>query len=190
MTGAEQPKDATQRFSENLEDFFNLIIQLVQETRVTYPDLLGWDPEPLRSLYKLMKVYKPEDIMRLWVSETHMHWGDIKERKHEFFAVTRSLLEKTNTILPVKDLNPAILTDMADRKTAEGTYLISRENMDVVWSYWDAFVTILIDHVHTTRKPKTRLLPDGKRQAVYTAKYVPQFDIQGACRVWKVDLRF
>lgn len=190
MTNVDPPKTTTQRFSENLEDFFNLIVQLVQEAKATHPDLIGWNPEPIKSLYKLMKVYQPEDIMRMWVSETHMHWGAVKERNIEFFVVTQTLLQKTDTILPVKDLNAAILVEMANRKSKEGAFIISRENLDVIWSYWDAFIIILIDHVHTTRKPKTRLLADGRRQAVYTAKYVPQFDIQATCRIWKVDLRF
>lgn len=180
-------KPVAVRFSENLDDFFDYLATLV--TGVKDPSTFG-TAEPIEALRKVMKVYEIGDIMHLFTKATHMHWAKVKSRDTSFFECTRTLLESMMGFIPIKDLRATLFQDIANAKMADDTYIVTREAVEVLWQYWDAFIIILIDYVHTMRKPRTEIREGGVRRAIYTAHYMPELDIRAACRTWMVDLRF
>lgn len=186
----EQPKPASTRFTENLEDFFTYLITIIDDTNARFPHErpLG-TTEPVRAVYKIMNVHKPEDVMRMFITSTHTQWDKVKTRDHSFFETTAALLENITQYVPVKDINTCIFRDIAEKKLND-TFIVDRSKISMIWEYWEAFIKILIDHIHTMRKPKTRLGANGTREAIYTAHYIPAFDIRSACRTWSIDLRF
>lgn len=184
-------KPVAVRFSENLDDFFEYLITLV--TSIQDPSKFG-TAEPIEALRKVMKMYEIGNIMHIFTVTTHMHWAKVKSRDTSFFECTCTLIENMVNFIPIKDLRPTLFLDIASAKQmtsgGEEAYIVPREAVDVLWQYWDAFVIILIDYVHTMRKPRTEIRENGARRAIYTAHYLPDFDIRAACRTWMVDLRF
>lgn len=168
--------DAKQRFKENLMDFFDINMEIIQE----YPDEDNVPYESIKTLKNLMNIYDIEVIMNMFINVTQAEWPKIKERDVNVMKMFDLILTK----LPVMNMQSSMLYSIVSKKIVSEIYI------KALWEYIESFVFILIDYVHVMRCPKTRVLEDGKKKPVYTRHFIPTFDILEHCKVWSIDLQF
>ena len=178
MTSQPHP---TVRFKENLTDFFNHVISICNEHEGKIAPSKG-----VEALRDLIVEYPTDTVMMLFIDRTHSHWNAIKERDASVFKMIQDVLKA----VPIKDIsNTNMLYDILTLKEGNN-YVVSEEDRNIMWEYGEAFASILIDYVHLTRCPKTRKLPNGQSQAVYTKQFLPHFNIRTQAKTWSVDLQF
>ena len=178
MSNVPQP---TIRFKENLEDFFAHLISITNKHVGKFVST-----KSVEALQALMAEYSIDAIMVLFINYTHGAWLKIKERDPIFFREFQNVLRQ----IPVKEISTSNMLFDIMTLVENDQHVVSREDMDVMWQYCESFVHILIDYVHHTRVPKTRIQPNGNKQAVYAKQFLPHFNIREHCKVWSVDLKF
>lgn len=170
------------RFKENLDDFFNHLISII----TTHGSSHFVPVESICALRDLLAAYPIDTVMVLFVNNTQQTWNKIKERDPLFFNDFQTVLRQ----IPVKEISSSNLLFNIMSAKKDGQFIVSESERDVMWQYCESFVYILVDYIHHTRVPKTRVLPTGKKQAVYSRQFLPSFNIREHSRVWSIDLQF
>jgi hypothetical protein len=172
------------KFQDNFSDFIDLIISIVESTPDEHKKHFV-DAAKVRSLKDLIRMYDVEVIMTLFIKQTESNWVMIKERNIQIFAQLQDMLGK----LPIKDIKDDTFVNIMTLDI-DGKPVVPANSRQLMWEYMESFVYILIEYVHTTRLPKTKLTPDGKKRAVYTRSFMPSFNVLDHSKTWSVDLHF
>lgn len=178
MAGVPQP---TERFKRNLNDFFTHVISIVKERPDKFVTV-----KSVEALRDLLAEYPMDTTMVLFINYTQGNWGMVKERNPAFFQNFQNVLRQ----IPVREISNSNLLHDIMTKSENGKAVVSPEKLNIMWEYCESFIYILVDYVHKTRGPKTRILANGAKQAVYSVQFLPQFNIRDHCKTWSIDLVF
>ncbi|GAG56044.1 unnamed protein product [marine sediment metagenome] len=174
------------RFKENIDGFFSHIIQIIKDSIKEHNKNHFVSVESIQSLKDLITLYDTETIMMLFIQHTSNSWKLIKERDPHFFKGFQDVLSK----IPIRDLNQTQFMFNLVTLKDDDKNIISDDNREVMWQFCESFVYILVDYVHRMRVPRTKLLPNGEKKAVYTLKFLGYFNIREHCKTWSIDLVF
>jgi len=175
-----------QKFQENLNDFFRAVVEIIDE--VPSEDRHHFaKPATMDSLRELIGMYDIEVIMSLFINQTQNHWTKIKERDAEIFVQFQLMLGKLP--LATKDPDDNTLSNIVTLNI-DGRQVVKQDKRDVMWDYLESFVCILIDFVHQTRLPKTKILSTGVKKPVYSRSFIPDFNVLEHAKAWSIDLQF
>ena len=181
-----QPPKPEVRFQENINEFFDHVIRIIKEGTASHGTNHFVDHEKINAIKELLGVYDIGIVMVMFTNQTEKNWRKIKERDVSFFLDLQRVFDQ----VPVKDLNSKNVLHAIMTQKINSTHLVPDADREVMWQFCESFICILVDFIHNRRKPRTRINTNGVLQPVYTAKFLPAFNIREHCRVWSIDLRF
>ena len=174
------------RFAENIEDLTKLLHGIIAD--LYQKKLCTIDPTMINIAAGFISGLDPNVIITNFIYYSKDFWGQISERDEVFFAenckhVFRDLpISSPGTHIDAfKDLyegrykedisGQKIRLNIGDEGYDEGKNILSLDEKESLWVYFETLVVIAIKYIHSKRKPKIKVNDeDGKERLVYTAE--------------------
>jgi|DewCreStandDraft_4_1066084.scaffolds.fasta_scaffold10889_2 hypothetical protein len=172
-----------ERFYQNMLGLSHLIYDLVdsaykKEYRIVKPSLVELATTILSS-------YPKRKLIENFISYSHEHWDEIRERKEKFFEEHAVSIFSD---LPLNNVNA--FRELFQLQDKNGEPVIKQEDRDAIWDFFQAFVKISIHYIHQNRQPTVVTDPDGNKVPVYTRKFFEEVDLERHANLWGVKRRF
>jgi len=166
------------RFKDNLSSFFQHVQKVMNETKIG-------EIQTIQAMMNLIECYDIEMIIAMFAMNTHEHWPLVKQRDEIFFTKMDETLSK----FPIKGGNKQILTTIMSQKK-NNEFVLSIKDRTIFWDFFDSFIYIMIDFIHSRRVPKKRIDASGNPQPMYGCKFLPQINLNLHSKQWAIDLPF
>jgi len=126
-----------ERFFMNVEGLFQLVSELVNTSyqsgyQIVSPYLVNF------AGFVLFKMEK-EFVLRSFIDKSHKHWNQILVRDEDFFINSAG---KVFAGLPLDSVNA--FRELFLLKTKSGERMVSEDDRDAMWDYFDSLVRISI----------------------------------------------
>jgi hypothetical protein len=170
------------RFMTNVLDLTDLIHELAT---------ICWDagrkdvnPTLIAVAENFLESYDPNVLIDIFIRHSYMHWHKIHDRDEDFFISNAHVIFKQ---LPVDTSNINAFRVFFEAKTADGEYIIVKEDRDAIWNIFDSLVKICIKYIHKVRDAKLVKTAEGIRPAYQNKKY-PEIKVREQAKMWGIDL--
>ncbi len=175
-------KPAVDRFHENISDFSEIIADILKECDDKGCTIVN--PILAQIGATVVKNYDKYKVVERFIDYSEKYWPQIKERNEGFFD---EHVGEVFQDLPMGDVNS--FKKLLEAKDNEGKFIVTTEDRNGIWDYFDSFVKIAISFVHEKREPDIKF-EKGKKSALYRKNYRPIFTIEKHAFNWEVKLIF
>lgn len=171
------------RFHRNVIDLTQLIHELVEDAHNRGYQIINPNLIILGSMF--LQGYNKQSLINNFITYSHAdYWEEIRHRDENFFSEHASKIFQG---LPVNNVNA--FKELFVLKDANGQPVISQEDRDVIWEYFDSLIIISIKYVHRCRGPQSKVTGDGVIQS-YTKRFMEYVDLPTHVRRWSVHLEY
>jgi len=123
------------------------------------------------------------ELIDNFILKSHPYWKEIKEHDENFF------INHSDTIFDLPKDQLSIFTDFFLLKDTKNKPVVSKEDKDLIWEYFESLVRISIHHVHEERSPCMKIV-DGEEVKNYIKRYIQDLNVANAARKWDVILKW
>ena len=154
------------RFHENIID---LTIFLGEVIKRCYND--GYTkikPDVISSVGGIISNFQPRVIIDTFTVKSYDHWDSIMNNNEDFF--------KKNCTKVFEDLPEEYVgafRDLFDTYDTNGKSVITSDEKESIWAYFESFVKISIKYVHEERRPTSEGI-SPKPKFHYRKKFLPE----------------
>jgi len=134
------------------------------------------------------------ELIDNFILKSNMYWKEIRERNENFF------ISHSAEIFGLPKEQLTVFTDFFVLKDTQGKPVVSKDDKDLIWEYFESLVRISIHHIHQERKPRLKtkmvdgapVLEDGEPVKVkeYVKGYFLDFNLANAAKKWDVTLEW
>lgn len=186
MSGQEQVPEEI-RFSRNVgglaEDVHGIVSKFHQQG---YPII---NPVLIEFASRLIEKLDKETLINGFIKFSHMHWGEIKKRKREFF------LDHARGIFAGLPLNNIDAFKMLfELKKEDGSHLVCGDDEETLWLYFESLVKVSIKYIHRKRMPKSYKTERGvmfeyTRSDFFNDDNI-KINLEEHAKIWEIHLDF
>ena len=174
------PKPAETRFYETAKQLCDVASDIVQE----YYDK-GYkfvEPCVLQVAGGLIANFqnRQKEFIDGFIKKSHMHWDKIRNEEEEFI---HNHATEIFGKLPVTQINA--FSKLFLEKDANGRQIVSDEDREDIWSYFQSLVRICINYIHVNREP---IIHEGKQ--VYRKSFMKDIQLSKIANDWEMNLAF
>ena len=167
-----------ERFRQNISDFTMLIRELLEDC--SRRGKTNIDPNIITVASAFIESYDPKTLLTNFVHYSYPYWDKISKHEEAFF--------RENCADVFKDI-PMDHINAFKELFSEDEQVISDDDKDAMWDYFDSFVKICIKYIHRQRGPKIRDIGKGP-QRVYSKNEFPDVHLQKYAQLWDVKLEW
>lgn len=168
-----------ERFRQNISDFTMLVRELLEDCSSRGKTTI--DPNIITVAAAFIESYDPRTMITNFVHYSYEFWDRISKREEVFF--------RENCVDVFKDIPMDHVNAFKELFSDEGESIISQDDKDAMWDYFDSFIKICIKYIHRERGPKIRDIGQGP-QKVYSKNVFPEVHLQNYAQVWDVKLEW
>lgn len=178
-------KSSADRFMTNITDMIGLVKELI--TDCYEAGLTKINPILIDAAGAYMKTFGKEMLIESFIERSHKYWSMIHNRDKRFFIENASSVFQD---LPMNDVDAfKVLFASSDVKDKDGNVIVSGEDQEGIWLYFDSIVRISIKYIHGKREP-TIVIKDNVPRKVYSKEVFRDIKVKKYAKMWKVDLRW
>jgi len=187
-TGKPSPEE---RFHANVIGLGELLFDIVKEVNGKGYDILT--PKAIEVAVRVLERLPHTSIINTFIKKSHEteikefkdHWWEkIRGRERTFFLQNAG---KIFSDLPMNQVNA--FSKIFSLKDAEGNFVVSKEDEEEIWEYFESLVKIAIKYIHEKRHPILirRASEETRRYEFSLFDFV---DIGEHAKAWEIDLKF
>jgi len=173
------PPPEEERFRQNISDFTMLVRELLEDCSKRGTTTM--DPNIIMVASAFMESYDPKTLLTNFVHYSYPYWDKISKREEVFF--------RENCADVFKDIPMNHINTFKELFNDEGDPVITDDDKEALWDYFDSFVKICIKYIHRQRGPKIRDIGKGP-QRVYSRNEFPDVHLQKYAQTWDVKLEW
>ncbi len=171
-----------ERFFTNVLDLTQLIHDLgkiiyAQGYELVHPNLISLCGAFLAN-------YDKTKLIRNFISYSYPHWEQIRLREDIFFDEHAMEIFKD---LPLNNVNAFKI--MYTLKDKDGNRVVSIEDREDIWAFFESLVKICIKYIHQGRRPATKTT-NGERKPIYTCRFCDEVELEKTAKKWGIKLEF
>ncbi len=171
------------RFMTNITDMVDLVKELITDCYAA--GLTKINPVLIDAAGVYMKTFGKDKLIDSFAERSHKYWSLIYHRDKRFFIENASSVFQD---LPMNDVDAfKVLFSSDDVKDEEGNVIVSGEDQEGIWLYFDSIIKISIKYIHEKRGPTT-VIKDGVARKVYSKEVFRDIKVKKYAKMWKVDL--
>ena len=171
-----------ERFTSNMVELTELLKDLIVDCYEQ--GLTTISPTTLEFASSVIGAYDSKKLIESFIEKSHIYWDKIKKKDKDFF------LSNTSDIfdgLPDDTVNAfKLLFSDSDPRIRR---IISIEEQEDIWAFFESFVRISIVYAHEQRNPIT-VYENGKARRGYTGKAFEYLAIKKEAKKHGIDLKF
>lgn len=180
-----------ERFHANVIGLGELLFDIVKEVNSKGYNIMT--PKAIEVAVRVLERLPHTSIINTFIKKSHEkeikefkdHWWEkIRDRERNFF------LQNAGTIfsdLPINQVNA--FSEIFSLKDAEGHFVVSKEDEEEIWEYFESLVKIAIKYIHEKRHPiLIRSASEETRR--YKVSLFDFVDVGEHAKAWGIDLEF
>lgn len=170
------------RFYENILDLIKLIQELIgfcydRGHKHVHPLIIGMAAAAISQFDRKI-------IIDNFIKYSWKFWDKIIARDQEFIA------EHADEIFFDLDQNHVDAFKMLyTSKDDRGRPIISQEDLDAIWDYFDSQIKICIKYIHENRKVVLKSTPNGMKPG-YTVDFFPEIKLSKYTEHYRINLKY
>jgi len=167
-----------ERFKINASDLANLIKELILDCKDE--GITDINPMLVDLASEFIKAYDDKKLISSFIEKSKDYWIQIYNRDETFFY------ENVSSVfgeLPLNQINAFKILFNNNQKNN----VITDEDKEDIWSYFDSFIKISIKYIHDVRCP-TIVYKDNKMKKVYKNKIFPSIPLSKYAKLWNIEL--
>jgi len=111
-------------------------------------------------------------------------WEKIRVRDRRFFLQNAG---KIFSDLPMSKVNA--FSHMFSLKDADGNFVVSKEDEEEIWEYFESLVKIAIKYIHEKRQP-ILIRHESEEIRRYEKRAFEEVDLASHAKFWEIELEF
>ncbi len=177
--GDTAPPPEEERFRQNISDFTLLVRDLLDDCHRKGKTTIN--PNVITVASAFIESYDSVILLTNFIHYSYPYWDEISKREEVFF---RENCVKVFAGIPIDQVDAfsALFNDV-------GEPVISDDDKEAMWDYFDSFVKICLKYIHRQRGPKIRDIGKGP-QRVYSKNEFPDVHLQKYAQIWDVKLEW
>jgi len=176
-----------ERFHANVVGLAELLYEIVSDIHLRGYNIIN--PSVIQLVRCLLAKMNRLDLINGFITYSHLHWDNIRNHNRDFFIYNAS---EVFGDLPMKEVDA--FRKLFSLRDKDGNYIISKEDEEDMWAFFESLVKIAIKYVHSQRDP---LLVRGERDKncienrIYQTRFMSEItDLQHHATTWKIILEF
>lgn len=184
-----------ERFHANVVGLGELLYDIVKEVNgkgyeIVTPSMIELTVRVLEKLDHVTVIHtfisKSYEGERIAEFKDHC-WEKIRGRDRTFFLQNAGKIFSDLPMVPTNSVNA--FSKMFSLKDAEGNFVVSKEDEEEIWEYFESLVKIAIKYIHEKRHP-VLIHRESEEIRRYENRAFENIDIVRHARSWGIDLEF
>ncbi len=175
-------KPAVDRFHDNISDLAQIIADILGECAEKGCTIVN--PVIAQMRANAVINFNKSLVVERFIKYSEKYWPQIKKRNEEFFG---EHVGEVFQDLPMGDVNS--FKRLLEAKDGKGELIVTPDDREGIWEYFDSFVKIAISFVHENRLPDIKI-ENGKKSPIWRKNYNPTFTLEKHASLWQVQLKF
>lgn len=171
-----------ERFHNNMIDLGKLLHELISTCYDRGITIVNPVLVPMAMTY--VEGMEKRKVIENFIERSKHVWDKILQRDESFFAENTQQLFMD---LP-NDAVKAVAT-LFTARDKEGKYIISEDDREAIWVFFDSFLKICIKYIHDKREPKVKT-DNGVRKLMYRVRYQDKIDLLDYAKRYNLELKW
>ena len=183
-----------ERFHANVVGLGELLHDIVKEVNEKGYEIVN--PQVIELAVRVLEKLPPVTVIRTFISKSHEEereripgleshcWEKIRIRDRTFFLQNAG---KIFSDLPMSRVNA--FSKMFSLKDSEGNFVVSKEDEEEIWEYFESLVKIAINYIHEKRQP-ILIRHETEEIRRYEQRAFENVDITSHGKAWSMELEF
>ena len=121
-------------------------------------------------------------IIDTFIDKSFEHWDRIKTRDEKFFV------ENCDTIFgDIPLLDTSILKTIYETTDRKGSQLLSDDDKETLWKFFESMVKLSLKHIHEQREPVLKMV-ENRNEKLYSKKLYDYVNLSEHSKIWSVEL--
>ena len=172
-----------ERFHDNIVDLTTFLKEIIERCHnLGYTNI---DPKVVEMVRGFLRGYHAEEIIKTFSIKSYEHWPSIKKHDEIFF---KNHCNDVFSDLPKEYVDS--FRKLFETYKDTGDPVITEEEKNIIWLYFESFVKISIHYIHENRRPDWDLSNNTMRK-VYRIGFLPELKgLQKQVKIWNVKLKW
>ena len=169
------------RFQTNILDLTQIIKEIIQ--RCSKNKHTNINPNVIDLVLGFLQGHTSEKIIHTFADKSYDYWASIKNREESFF---KDSCKKVFSDLPEDYVDS--FRKLFETTDTNGQSIITDDEKNLIWDYFESFVKISLHYIHEGRKPQIIINNEGRSQKIYRQNFFKNVKLQKESKNWNVKL--